>query len=211
MKLRIVIALSAVVSLALAAVAFAAPSPYKVTGGGQILASADSSGVKGPGDTISFQANIAAQGLNNTPETVSGAVNVIDRNPSATTKKGQGTHYKGTVNCAFLASDSTLGGGYVELYGNARNTKTDASVPFQLRIQDNGQGADNTDAIEFTTNPDETCGENQEQEPPTLFLARGNAKIHKQNPSTTSSSSASAKGTKTSSTSLTSLSTFSLR
>ena len=201
MKIRITVALASIIALALAAVAFAAPTPFKVTGGGQILAQADSSGVKGPGDTISFQAFINNQGLD---ENATGQINVIDRDSSATTKRGKGIHYRGDVDCTFLASDPVTGGGYVELYGTA-TTKAGTSVPFLVRIQDNGQGADNTDAIEFDTTGDEMCGDNEEQEEPALFLARGNAKIHKQNPSTTSSSQ-SASTSKSTSLSLTSLS-----
>jgi hypothetical protein len=195
MRIRIGVALASVLALALAAVAFAAPSPFKVTGGGQILASADSSGVKGPGDTISFQAFMDNEGLDNT---ASGHVNVIDRTAGATTKKGKGIHYRGTVNCTFLATDPALGGGYVELYGNA-TTKTGSTVPFLIRIQDNGQGAAaDTDMIEFDTTGNETCGENDDEETPAAYLARGNAKIHKQNPSTTSSSSSSSSSSATS-------------
>jgi hypothetical protein len=188
MKIRIALAAAAALSLAIAAVAFAAPSEFKVTGGGQILASADSSGVKGPGDTISFQAFASQDGLDDTAD---GAINVIDRTPGA---GGKGVHYKGTVDCTFIVTDGT-GGGYAELYGSA-TTKSGTETDFVVRIRDNGQGAaDETDAIEFDTSGDETCGENEDEEEPGFFLARGNAKIHK----ASASQSGGAKSTKSSS------------
>ena len=176
MKIRITLALVAALSLALAAVAFAAPAEYKVTGGGQTLASADSSGVNGPGDTVTFQAFAATDGLDDAAD---GHVNVIDRTEGA---GGKGIHYKGTVDCTFIVTDGT-GGGYAELYGTAE-TKTGTVVDFVLRIRDNGQGAaDEADMVEFDTTDPEACGENDDEEEPGFFLARGNAKIHKASPS----------------------------
>ena len=187
MKVRFALAVAAALSLAVAAVAFAAPSEFKVTGGGQILASADSSGVKGPGDTITFQAFASQDGLDDTAD---GAINVIDRTPGA---GGKGIHYKGTVDCTFLVTDG-LGGGYAELYGTA-TTKSGTETDFLVRIRDNGQGGDNTDAIEFDTSGDETCGENEDEEEPGFFLARGNAKIHKASPSQSGANKSAASST----------------
>ena len=198
MRIRIALVLACVAALAVAAVAYAAPAPFKVTGGGQALVSADSNSVRGPGDTITFQAFIANNGLD---EDATGHVNVIDRVEGATTKKGQGVHWRGEVDCAFLATDPVTGGGYAELYGSATN-KQGNTTDFLLRIIDNGQGADNTDEIEFDTTPPEDCGENDDEEDPAFYLARGNAKIHKQN---SGASQSSAKSTSTRSLSLTSL------
>ena len=96
-----------------------------------MLASADSSGVKGPGDTLTFQAFIATDGLG---EESTGHVNLIDRNGDA----ASGVHCKGDVNCTFLVADGT-GGGYVELYGVA-TAKDGTERDFVVRIRDNGQG-----------------------------------------------------------------------
>jgi hypothetical protein len=176
LKIRISLALVAALSLAIAAVAYAAPSEYKITGGGQTLLTATSSETQGPGDTVTFQAFIPTTGLN---ETSTGHVNVIDR---AEGGGGKGVHYKGDVTCSFLVTDG-LGGGYAELYGTA-TTKAGTPVDFVLRIRDNGQGdAAEPDMVEFDTTDPEQCGENDEEEEPGFFLARGNAKIHKASPS----------------------------
>lgn len=177
-------ALAAVGVLGMTTTAYAAPSEFKVTGGGQTLASADSSGVKGPGDTTTFQAFINNTGLD---EAATGHVNVIDRTDGG---GGKGVHYKGSVNCTFLVTDG-LGGGYAELYGEA-TTKAGTVVDFVLRIRDNGQGdAAEPDMVEFDTTDPEQCGENDDEEEPGFFLARGNAKIHKANPSQSGGSKAS--------------------
>ena len=104
MKGKAVLAVTVVLALALAAVAMAAPAPYKVTGGGQTFASGDigSDGkptVKGPGDTITFQASIANQGQD---DNATGSVNIIDRS-------GGTGHFKGTVECAYLVSSDDGG------------------------------------------------------------------------------------------------------
>ena len=201
MRIRIAFVLSAIVALSFAAVAMAAPSPYKVTGGGQVLMSAESNSVKGPGDTITFNAFIEEAGG---PSDATGTVNIIDRTEGATTAKGRGVHLKGTVNCAVVMPESEDGRGYAELYGTATR-KNGTEEDFVVRIQDNGQGnAADTDLVEFDYTDPEMCGENDEEEDIGTFLARGNAKIHKQSPS--NSSSARSSSTSAKSTSLTSLS-----
>ena len=201
MKVRSGVLLGAIAALGLATVADAAPSPYKVTGGGQALASADSSGVKGPGDTITFQAFIPATGVS---QDSTGRVNIIDRTEG---EGGKGDHFRGTVDCTFLETDG-LGGGYVELYGTG--IKDDAARDFVVRIRDNGQGdAAEPDQIEFDLTVNEPpCEDSREDEEdvPEFFLARGNAKIHKENSGASKSSSAKSKSTSTttSSSSLTS-------
>ena len=191
MKVRIGVLVSAIAALGLSAAADAAPSPYKVTGGGQTLATADSSGVKGPGDTITFQAFIPTSGE---PTPATGQVNIIDR--GGDTRE----HFRGTVRCAFLATDGT-GGGYAELHGVGR--KDDENRAFVVRIRDNGQGADAADMVDFELDTTSECEDAEEQEP-SMTLARGNAKIHKENSGASKSSSAKSKSTTTSSRSLTS-------
>jgi hypothetical protein len=191
MKVRSGVLLGAIAALGLASAADAAPSPYKVTGGGQALASADSSGVKGPGDTITFQAFIPATGVS---DASTGRVNIIDRTEG---EGGKGDHFRGAVECTFLETDG-LGGGYVELYGSG--IKDDVERDFVVRIRDNGQGdAADPDQIEFDLTVNEPpCEDSREDEDdaPEFFLARGNAKIHKEN-SGASKSSAKSKSTST--------------
>jgi hypothetical protein len=160
-----------------------------VTGGGQTFASADvqNGTVKGPGDTITFQASINNTGVDNT---ATGAVNIIDRTAGA---GGKGEHFKGVVDCTFLAASPAPGtdGGYVELHGHG--IKDDADQNFVVRIQDNGQGADSTDLVEFKFSSDQpACDDKHQNDPFATTLARGNAKIHKQNPSTSKSTTTSA-------------------
>ena len=193
------LAVGAVAALGFAVTADAAPQPYKVTGGGQTFVDYDpEEGVKGPGNTITFQAFIPGQGVQ---EDSTGQVNIIDRRAS---ENGKGDHFRGTVDCTFLASDPA-GGGYVELIGHG--IKDDVERDFVVRIQDNGQGAaaDN-DLVEFDLAvQDPQCEEQREDEEdsPDFTLARGNAKIHKQSPSKSSSqgsaSTSTAKSTSTSS------------
>ena len=192
MKVRLGVLVGAIAALGLSSVADAAPSPFKVTGGGQALTTADSNGVKGPGDTITFQAFIPTTGMS---EDSTGKVNIIDRVEG---EGGQGDHFKGVVECTFLETDG-MGGGYVELYGSG--IKDDVSRDFVVRIRDNGQGAAaEADQIEFDTSVQEpTCEDSREDENdvPEFFLARGNAKIHKEN-SGASKSSAKSKSASTS-------------
>jgi hypothetical protein len=201
MTRKAVLAITAILALALAAVAMAAPAPYKVTGGGQTFANGDigqdgKPTVQGPGNTISFQASIAQQG----ESPASGSVNIIDRS-------GGGGHFKGTVECAYLASNDT-GGGYAELRGHGRKGNSTTDQTFLVRIMDNGQGAaaDN-DMVEFdTNNPPLDCSNDTSGNSFSMTLGRGNATIHKVNPSTTKSN----KSSKTSTTSTTSLTSLKL-
>ena len=195
MRVRLVLGLSLVMALVFAVAAIAGPTQYKVTGGGQVLAVADSSGVHGPGSTITFQAFINEQGED---QDSTGQVNIIDRSESA---NGKGVHYRGEVDCTFLASDPA-GGGYAELQGHGTTQDGDDSF-FVVRIRDNGQGADSTDQVEFdrdASQPD--CGDDHSGDDPELYLARGNAKIHKQSPSQSSSARSKSATSSTQSTSL---------
>lgn len=200
---RLVLGLTAVLSLALAAVAFGAQAEYKVTGGGQTFATTavgpdGKPTAKGPGDTITFNAFIQDDGDPESPAT--GSVNIIDRTAGA---GGKGVHVKGVVQCAFVVPDSTDGRGYAELYGTA-TLKDGTMSDFVVRIQDNGQGsAAQNDLVEFDYETAETCGDNDDEETIETTLARGNAKIHKQNPS--QSSAATSRSTSTRTTSILSL------
>ena len=193
MKLKVA-GLTGVVALTASAVAIAAPGQqeYKVTGGGQTFASSqvDENGkptVKGPGDTITFQAFISAASDADGPGApATGQVNIIDRTPGA---GGKGAHFKGTVTCAYVMPESQDGMGYAELHGTG-TTKNGNSTPFVVRIQDNGQGANaDTDLVEFDyTDSNPQCEDEPNDEEFEFTLARGNAKIHKANPSQSSKS-----------------------
>ena len=196
-KIRITLALVAALSLALAAVAFGAQTEYKVTGGGQTFASSsvDDNGkptVKGPGDTITFQAFIEQSSDADGPGSpATGQVNIIDRDAGATTAKGKGQHFRGTVTCAYVMPESDDGRGYAELHGTG-TTKNGSVTPFVVRIQDNGQGnSAETDFVEFDyTDANANCEDGPSDEEFEFTLARGNAKIHKANPSQSGAKSA---------------------
>lgn len=208
MRIRFGVVAGVIAALAFSVSAVAAPTPFKITGGGQTFATADyEDGIQGPGDTITFQAFIPAQG---TSEDSTGQVNIIDRTPG---EGGKGDHFRGRVECSFLQSDPLTGGGYAELRGVG--IKDDVERNFLIRIQDNGQGsAAEADLVEFELGTGdipqcEDSRDDQGDEGPQMTLARGNAKIHKQNPSTSksskkSSTSTSSTSTATKSTSLTS-------
>lgn len=186
MKVKVVLGLTALVAMVFAAVAMAAPSPYKVTGGGQTFASADVGDdgkptVKGPGDTITFQAFIPTTGESE----ATGQVNIIDRTSGA---GGKGDHFRGAVDCAFLTPSDA--GGYAELRGHG--IKDDAERFFIVRIQDNGQGASaDADLVEFAFSQDayDCSDEDTRDDQFQMTLARGNAKIHKENTGASKSSS----------------------
>jgi hypothetical protein len=214
MKIRLALALASIAALAIAAVAFAAPSTYKITGGGQTFAAADVDDdgkptVSGPGDTITFQAftNSSGGGASN----ATGQVNIIDRTPDQ-----KHTHFKGVVTCAFIMiADPDKGGGYAELRGYDRSN---VNRFFRVRIVDNGQGsAAEEDGVEFNRNFDAdnnpnngnqqgNCA-NYDPDDVEFVLARGNAKIHKEskNQSSNNQKQGGASTSSTQSTSLTSL------
>jgi hypothetical protein len=188
-KLRTALGLAVAFALAAAAVASAAPVTYKVTGGGQTFASSQVENgkptVKGPGDTITFQAFIPTTGQS---DASTGSVNIIDRTAGA---GGKGVHYRGTITCTYLVTDGT-GGGYAELQGTGQ-TNSGTTTPFVVRIRDNGQGAGaEADLVEFDRNastPD--CSQDNSDQEFEFTLARGNAKIHKASTASTGAGSAS--------------------
>ncbi len=197
MKIRITLTVAAVLSLALAAIAVAAQTEYKVTGGGQTFASSsvDENGkptVKGPGDTITFQAFIEHAATDEGGSPATGQVNIIDRTPGT---GGKGNHFRGVVHCAYVLPESADGRGYAELHGEGRQKDGDLTA-FVVRIQDNGQGSNaETDLVEFDyTDANPECDEEPSNEEFEFTLARGNAKIHKANPSQSSRSAKTTSG-----------------
>ncbi len=194
MRIRIALAVAAALSLAIAAVALGAQTEYKVTGGGQVFAEGNVQNgkptVKGPGDTITFQAFVEQASTSSGPGSpATGQVNIIDRTEGA---GGKGVHFKGTVVCAFVMPESQDGRGYAELHGTGRDQQGNES-PFVVRIQDNGQGnAADTDLVEFDyVDSDPQCEDEPNDDDFDFVLARGNAKIHKENPSQSSAKSSS--------------------
>jgi hypothetical protein len=150
------------VAAAIGGTANAGSSVDRATGGGQILI--NSSG-HGPGDTITFQAR-------GTETAATGSVNVIDRDRDATTAKGQGYHFQGTVSCLRVDANTA------QLSGTG--TAPDGSeTAFILVVVDNGEGAaaDN-DSINLTYVDDPSCNKDDGDNDGAVDLARGNAQVY---------------------------------
>lgn len=159
-------------ALCLPAVASAAPSSEKVTGGGQIIAE----GAKGPGDTIAFTAQ--GDGNSNTAS----AKGQLQYNQRST-----GFKVHGVVDCMQVlrdgdeatANQAVIGGTY----------RDDPGERFRVYVVDNGQGANaaGLDMIAFEPADEEqdaedgrgTCEPDDDSFDNLPALGRGNVKIHK--------------------------------
>ena len=135
-----------------------ASSGDKATGGGQILVASDG---RGPGDTITFQAQARPDG------TSTGMVNIIDR---AGDGSGKGYHFRGDVTCI------RVDGNTAQLAGTGEGP--DGTTGFTLVVVDNGEGslADN-DTIVLQYRNDPTCDEEDSDDDGAVELARGNAQV----------------------------------
>jgi hypothetical protein len=167
---------------ALCAVAFAAvptgvavaqSDGLKVTGGGQVVASGQTSG---PGDTIAFNAQQTGPfDMDTAP--AKGQLQVVNR--TAGTGQAQ-VKFHGTVTCIrTITVDDGMGGEetFVRFGGNGRN-----GTPFTVDVQDNGEGATGgNDMIYFRERgaTDDPC---DDSDPATQLrsstLARGNVQQH---------------------------------
>jgi hypothetical protein len=172
-----------VLALAMAGVGVSqAQSGFKVTGGGQALASSEN--VRGPGDTYGFN----AQDLDGDPMTdaAKGQFNTIQRDSEATRGRGKGEHVRGEVNCLIPISGGEDGaarfGGVVRGEENS-----DDPLLFAVDVTDNGEGnAADDDMIVFRTfrqseledpENDNACDQEPEEQEE-IVLARGNVQIH---------------------------------
>ena len=151
MKLRMTLAIAVIAVFAISTGSATAGNGDKVTGGGQILVGSNA------GSTIAF----TAQG---TVDSAKGQVQFIDRSAG----KGQSqVKYHGVVDCVEVTGNFAVVGGLT------RN-----GTPFTLRVVDNGQGAAaENDAVQFDTNSDFQCGDDEEDDQPQMSLGRGNAKV----------------------------------
>lgn len=159
---RIVVS-GAILALAVGSMglAQAAPSQFKVTGGGQTLVSNQSAG-----NTIAFNAR-------GNEDAAQGQLQYVDR--SAGTGQAQVVRH-GIVDCVFVRS-FTERGGQATIGGFFRDT----SERFTLDVIDNGEGRDNTDIIEFRDEATADCSEERDDDDAlTVELARGNVQVHKE-------------------------------
>jgi hypothetical protein len=140
-----------------------AGAPFdRVTGGGQTDVDTTNGGA---GDTLAFTARNEKGG---TTDAAQGNVTYIDREGG--TGQGQ-VVYHGTVECLVVDGTSAFLAGAFEGEG-------DLAGPFQLAVQDNGEGGDNTDAVTLTQVDTPTCDEDQHDEDAEGALARGNAQVY---------------------------------
>jgi hypothetical protein len=190
---------AAVAALGIAGIGSAqAQSGFKVTGGGQGLATADSSSVKGPGDTYGFNAQDTD---GDEGDAAKGQFNSIQRDAAPTVGHGKGQHIKGAVTClvATETPDGTQGaarfGGVIrgsefEDTNDEGDTYTDRLI-FIVDVTDNGEGNADDDFIHYEAqeedadndgnpendpgpcDPERELGENEE-----TILARGNVQVH---------------------------------
>lgn len=160
-----------------------AQSGFKVTGGGQAFVDADAAQGGGPGDTYGFN----AQDLDGDPMTdaAKGNFNSIQRDAAATTKRGQGEHIRGDVNCLVALSGGEDG---AARFGGIVRGEEEATDPllFAVDVTDNGEGNGSDDMIVFRTfrqseledGDENACDMEPEDEPGEFALARGNVQIH---------------------------------
>jgi hypothetical protein len=182
--LKRVVVSTAVLALGIGGVGLAqAQSGFKVTGGGQALATSDGSSVRGPGDTYGFN----AQDLDGNPMTdaAKGQFTTIQRTSGATTARGRGEQVRGEVNCLVPLSGGEDG---AARFGGVVRGQEDAIDPllFAVDVTDNGEGnAADDDMIVFRTfrqseldDNENACDMEPEDEQEETILARGNVQIH---------------------------------
>ena len=162
MRIRKMLIAAAVVSLAIPAFAAAAPKDnaptgYKVTGGGQIIAE----GVTGPGNTVGFNAQELQGG------TVRGQFQYVPRNANEDSAQ---TKFHGVVTCLEdLGDNAARFGGYF---------RSEPSRFFTVDVTDGGQGAEGVGDMILVRETTASCADRDEDEQPLLLLGRGNVKIH---------------------------------
>lgn len=169
-KVRTALVLAAGLGLAAASQATAAPSMYKITGGGQVM-TPESVYANGALDTLAY----TAQGNGTTAK---GQVQYVARGTQS------GTSFHGVVNGLMGVTANEQGdGGMGEICGVIRGTTT----PFTIYVVDGGEGSGAMDSATLTTGGDADCdgdydgaGEGPNgSDAPKAAVARGNAQVHK--------------------------------
>jgi hypothetical protein len=155
LKLKLMLAIAGVAALAINSGTATAGNGDKVTGGGQILVGENA------GSTIAF----TAQG---TTTDAKGQVQFIDR-----TEGPQGQlKFHGVVDCVEVTDNFAVVGGL-----------TKQGEDFTLRVVDNGEPNQGMDMVQFDRDSDFQCGDNKDDDPPSMALGRGNAKVRDGNES----------------------------
>ncbi len=165
---------AAVLSLAVAGAsqASAAPSVYKVTGGGQITSTTTPTGA---GDTIAF----TAQSADATGDNAKGQLQYNQRS-------GTPTKFHGVISCVVVAAAEDGMPAMARLEGTMRGEADTAATHFVVDVVDDGQGNGTMDMISLRKGfvPDEdddgdTSCDTDDEFDGSASLGRGNVKIHK--------------------------------
>lgn len=165
-----------VLALAVAAiptgVALANSDGLKVTGGGQVVASADQTG---PGDTIAFNAQQNGPADSDGVAPAKGQLQVVDRLNNA--------KFHGDVTCIRSFTSQQNGESYTRFGGYQKVRGQSTATPFTVDAQDNGEGANATgdDMILFRRRAegDDPCDTSDEStDLRSTTLARGNVQQH---------------------------------
>ena len=175
----------------------AAPTGFKVTGGGQIIADPQAGG---PGDTVGFNAQELdgddPRSTGDDNDLARGQFQYVPRGASAGGQQEADEKFHGVVTCLISGGEAaaneeaeedgnmeeelTRGGSMARFGGYLRDEPTRF---FTVDVTDNGQGADAQDDLILVRFTNEPCADNPEDEqsgnPEDLLrLGRGNVKIH---------------------------------
>ena len=165
LKLKMTLAIAGLAALAISSGTATAGNGDKITGGGQVVLDTENPGART--STLAF----TAQGTDDAGG-AKGQVQLIDR--QAGTGKSS-VRFHGVVTCV-----ETGPGPDDENFGIASGHKRgDDSVPFVLRVIDNGQPNEGTDLIQFDRGDDanDTCGDDNDDAELSGQVAHGNAKV----------------------------------
>lgn len=175
MRIRLVVAAGAALTVALPLAASAETPPFLVTGGGQVIAdSNDPASVMGPGDTIAFVARQTGDADEDTGVApAQGSLQVV-KTSEARGGQRPSIILNGQVTCIEPTSENTA------TFGGQRRAGDDTIQFFVVDVVDTGDENRGTDMIEFreSENPANPCDDDEDG---TLLngttLARGNVKV----------------------------------
>jgi hypothetical protein len=197
-NLLIAVAVLAIVVPGMASAA--APSGFKVTGGGQII----EEGVQGPGDTVGFNAQEVTgddpASTQDTDDAARGQFQYIQRGEDEEGNTPANDSFHGVVTCLISGSEAVeneesedddeegyeegLDEGMARFGGYIRGSGADGTPQyFTVDVNDGGQGSESTGDFILVRLTEEPCADNPEDEendaPDELVrLGRGNVKIH---------------------------------
>ncbi len=156
---KVVVALGVLGLVAGLTFAIQADSAFKVTGGGQTDV-----GTTGPGDTIAFNAQNTGTG-----NEAKGQVQFIDREDGQIVEM-----FHGDVECLEALSGGEQGAAILAGEFNKKG-----SGPFEIYVEDNGEGAAADDDIIFIDQIDDpNCDDETNDDTDEAALGRGNIQVH---------------------------------